>query len=181
MLDSSFHDVPARAAAVPRIQPASAADVPFMVDAIVAGSRAGHFGCDCTRPDVVEGLWYQFQTVVSEGVTRLPGARDGAAGRAFVAQVGQATAGFAVLVEHRPGSWDERVEVFAMAVHPDFRRTGVGRQLLGHLMQHCRSALVYARVAPASVGMARLLKSCGFGLGAESEPGGLTLEYRRPG
>ena len=179
MLDSSFQDAPAAATA--RIQPAAPADVPFIVDAIVSGARAGHFGCDCSRPDVLKGLWFQIQTVVSEGAMPLPGPRNGARGRAFVLQVDQATAGFAILVEDAPGSWDDRVEVFAMAVHPDFRRTGVGRQLLVRLVEDCRSARVYARVAPASVGMARLLKSRGFGLGAESEPGGLTLEYRRPG
>lgn len=181
MLDSSFQDAsaPAPAAAASRLLPASPADVPFIVDAIAAGARAGHFSCDCTRPDVLQGLWHQIQTVVSHGAMPLPGPRDGASGRAFVLQAGDATAGFAILVEHSPGSWRERVEVFAMAVHPAFRRAGLGRQLLVGLVQECRSAQVYARVAFVSVGMSRLLKSCGFALGAESGGGTLTLEYRR--
>jgi GNAT superfamily N-acetyltransferase len=178
VLDSSFQDAPAAAA---RIQPATAADVPFIVDAIVSGARAGHFACDCSRPDVLQGLWHQIRTVVSKGTTPLPDARNGAGGRAFVLQVDQATAGFAILVEDAPGSWDQRVEVFAMAVHPAFRRTGLGRHLLERLVQDCRSSRVYARVAFVSVGMSRLLKSCGFGLGGESGAGTLTLEYRRPG
>lgn len=76
--------MPAPAAAASRIHLASPADVPFIVDAIVAGARDGHFACDCTRPDVLQGLWFQVRSVVAEGVTPLPGPRNGAGGRAFV-------------------------------------------------------------------------------------------------
>ena len=181
MLDSSFQDTtaPAPAAHAPRIHLASPADVPFIVDAIIAGSREGHFGCDCTQPDVLQGLWHQIQTIVSEGVTPLPGARNGAGGRAFVVQVGQANAGFAILVEGEPGSWYDRVELFAMTVHPSFRGAGLGRHLLTSLVRDSQSAHVYARVAFPSIAMSGLLKSCGFALGARSDHGSVTLEYRR--
>ena len=182
MLDSSFHDTgaPARAVAAARIHLASPADVPFIVDAIVAGAREGHFACDCTQPDVLQGLWHQVQTTISDGIMPLPGARDGAGARAFVVQVDQANAGFAILVEARPGSWLRSLELFAMAVHPDLRGTGLGRHLLTQLVRDSQSAHVYARVAFPSVAMNRLLKSCGFALGARSDHGSLTLEYRRP-
>jgi GNAT superfamily N-acetyltransferase len=183
VLDSSFQDAPApaHAAAAPRIFLASPADVPFIVDAIVDGSSKGHFACDCTRPDVLQGLWHQIQTVVADGATPLPGRRNGAGGRAFVVQVGQVNAGFAILVEAAPGSWRESVEIFAMAVHPAFRRGGLARHLLASLVRDCLSAHVFARLAPASTGMRRLLESCGFGPGDMSEPGTLAFDYRRPG
>ena len=182
MLDSSFHDAdaPTRAVTAPRIHLASPADVPFIVDAIAAGAREGHFGCDCTRPDVLQGLWHQVQTAVADGVMPLPGARNGAGARAFVVQVEQANAGFAILVEARPGSWLQSLELFAMTVHPDFRGTGLGRHLLTQLVRDSQSAHVYARVAFPSVAMNGLLKACGFALGARSDHGSLTLEYRRP-
>ncbi len=180
MLDSSFRNSTAPAELAPRIHLASPSDVPFIVDAIVAGSRDGHFACDCTRPDVLQGLWHQIQTIVSDGATPLPGPRNGAGGRAFVVQVGQANAGFAILVEQQRGSWQDCVEVFAMAVHPAFRRTGLGRHLLTSLLQNAQSARVYARLADASRAMSALLRSCGFAPGARSDPGTLTLEYRRP-
>ena len=182
MLDSSFQDATASAQAVvaPRIHLASPADVPFIVDAIVAESRSGHFGCDCTRPDVLQGLWHQIQAIVSDGVTPLPGARNGAGGRAFVVQAGQANAGFAMLVEDTPGSWRASVELFAMTVHPAFRGAGLGRHLLTSLVRDAQSAHVYARVAFPSIAMHGLLKSCGFALGARSDHGTVTLEYRRP-
>jgi GNAT superfamily N-acetyltransferase len=182
VLDSSFQDAtsPARSAAAPRIHLASPADVPFIVDAIAAGAREGHFACDCTRTDVLQGLWHQIQMVIADGVMPLPGARDGAGGRAFVVQVGQVTAAFAILVEAQPGSWLRSLELFAMSVHPDFRGTGVGRHLLTSLVRDAQSAHVYARVAFPSVAMNGLLKSCGFALGARSDHGSLTLEYRRP-
>lgn len=179
MLDSSRHATAAQSAAVARIHLASPADVPFIVDAIVAGAHKGHFGCDCTLPDVVRGLWHQVGSVVSQGITPLPDARNGAGGRAFVVQVGQANAGFALLVEDRPGSWRDSVEVFAMAVHPAFRRSGLGRYLLTSLVRDCQSAHVYARVAPASAAMHELLESCGFARAARSGHGTATLEYRR--
>ena len=179
MLDSSFQDAAAPAALAPRIHLASPADVPFIVDAIVAGAREGHFGCDCSRPDVLEGLWHQVQAVVSDGVTPLPGARNGAGGRAFVVQVGQANAGFALLVEDRPGSWRASLELFAMHVHPSFRGAGLGRFLLTSLMRDAQSAHLYARVAFPSIAMNGLLKSCGFALGARSDHGSVTLEVRR--
>ena len=179
MLDPSFQDATAPAAVAPRIHVASPADVPFIVDAIVAGSRQGHFGCDCTRPDVLQGLWHQVQTIVSDGVTPLPGARNGAGGRAFVVQVGRANAGFALLVEDTPGSWRASIELFAMTVHPDFRGAGLGRHLVTSLVRDAQSAHVYARVAFPSTAMSGLLKSCGFALGARSDHGTVTLEYRR--
>src|SRR5207237_5996257 len=97
--------------------------------------------------------------------------RRGAAARAFVVQVGQANAGFAILVEHRPGSWNRRLEVFALSVRPGFRGRGLGRHLVTRLVRDARSASVYARCAYASVGMSGMLKSCGFELGGGSTPG----------
>jgi GNAT superfamily N-acetyltransferase len=183
VLDSSFQDTPAppHAAASRRIFLASPADVPFIVDAIVDGSSKGHFACDCARPDVLQGLWHQIQTVVADGATPLPGRRNGAGGRAFVVQVGPVNAGFAILVEAMPGSWRDSVEIFAMAMHPAFRRGGLARHLLTSLVRDCQSAHVFARLAPASMGMRRLLASCAFVPGDASEPGTLTFEYRRPG
>ena len=180
MLDSSLLDaatsVPSEA---PRIHLASPADVPFIVEAIADASRQGHFACDCDRPDVLSGLWHQVQTVVADGVMPLPGERDGANGRAFVIQVGQANAGFAILVEDRPGTWRRRLELFALGVRPGHRGRGLGRQLVTNLVRDSQSACVYARCAFASVGMAGMLKSCGFELGAQSTPGGMTLELHR--
>ena len=182
MLDSSFHRdaALARPSVAPRILLASAADVPFIVDAIVAGARDGHFSCDCSRPDVLRGLWHQVQAVVSEGRTPLPGARDGAGGRAFVVQAGGVNAGFAMLVEREPGSWRDSVELFAMSVHPTFRGAGLGRHLVTSLVRDAQSAHVYARVAFASTAMNGLLRSCGFTLGARADHGTVTLDYRRP-
>lgn len=182
MLDSSFQDTPAapQATAAPRILLASPADVPFIVDAIVDGASKGHFACDCSRPDVLQGLWHQIQTVVADGATPLPGRRNGAGGRAFVVQLGRVNAGFAILVEAAPGSWRDSVEVFAMAVHPAFRRGGVARHLLTSLVRDCQSAHIFARLAATSMGMCRLLESCGFVPSAASEPGALMMEYRRP-
>lgn len=180
VLDSSLLEPAAAARAdAPRLLLASPADVPFIVEAIAAEAREGHFNCDVDRPDVLAGLWHQVQTVVASGTMPLPGERDGAGGRAFVVQVGQANAGFAILVEHRPGSWYERLELFALSVRPGFRRGGLGRHLVGNLVRDARSACVYARCAYGSVGMATMLKSCGFELGAVSAPGAMTLERRR--
>lgn len=180
MLDFSLADPVADAPLdAPRIHLASTADVAFIVEAIAAESRAGHFSCDCDQPDVLSGLWHQVQTVVAQGVLPLPGERDGVGGRAFVVQVGHANAGFAILAEHRPGSWYQRLELFALSVRPGFRRRALGRHLLTNLVRDAQSASVYARCAYASVGMAGLLRSCGFELGAESAPGAMTLELRR--
>ena len=164
MLDSSFQHIatPAPATVVPRIHLASPADVPFIVDAIVAESRHGHFSCDCSRPDVLCGLWHQVQTIVADGVTPMPDARNGAAGRAFVIQVGQVNAGFAILVEHLPGSWAGRVELFALVTHEAYRARGLARTLMRSLCATSQSAVVYARCAETSVAMTALLKSCGF-------------------
>ena len=175
MLDPSFQDAVAPpAAAVPRIHLASPADVPFIVDAIVAESRRGHFSCDCSQPDVLRGLWHQVQTIVSDGVTPMPDARDGAGGRAFVIRLGPVNAGFAILVEHAPGSWLERVELFALATHEAYRGRGLARMLVQSLAETSRSAAVYARCAEASVAMSALLKACGFEAQPETRDGTVT-------
>ena len=176
MLDTSLQDIAAPAAAASRIHLASPADVPFIVDAIVAESRHGHFSCDCSRPDVLRGLWHQVQTIVSEGVAPMPDARDGAGGRAFVIQVGQVNAGFAILVEHRPGSWRERVELFALVTHEAYRGRGLARMLVQSLAETARSAIVYARCAESSVAMSALLTACGFEAGPRAGDGTLTHE-----
>ena len=182
MLDSSFQDADAVASARAevRIRVASAADVTFIVDAIVAESRHGHFSCDCDRPDVMRGLWHQIQSIVSEGVTPMPDARNGAGGRAFVAQVDGVNAAFAILVEHAPGSWYERVELFACATHEAHRGRGLARHLVRSLVRDSQSAMVYARCAAASGAMSALLRSCGFVPAAAAPDGSATLEFHRP-
>jgi ribosomal protein S18 acetylase RimI-like enzyme len=182
VLDSSFHpDLAPPAALVARIHLASPADVPFIVDAIVAESRRGHFSCDCSQPDVLRGLWHQIQTIVSEGVTPMPDARNGAAGRAFVIQAGQVNAGFAILVEHRPDSWAERVELFALATHEAYRARGLARALVQSLAATAQSAAVYARCAETSVAMTALLRSCGFEPTPRAGDGTLTHVLLRGG
>ncbi len=181
MLDSSFHDAVASAptAAVPRIHLAAPADVPFIVDAIVAESRHGHFSCDCSQPDVLRGLWHQIQTIVSDGVAPMPGARNGAGARAFVIQVGPVNAGFAILVEDAPGSWLERVELFALATQEAYRGRGLARMLVRSLAQTSQSQVVYARCAQTSVAMTALLKACGFEPQPRTDDGALTHVLRR--
>ena len=183
MLDSSFQDAAAAspAAVVPRIHLASPADVPFIVDAIVAESRNGHFSCDCSQPDVLGGLWHQIQSIVSDGVTPMPDARNGAGGRAFVIQVGQVNAGFAVLVEDTPGSWLERVELFALVTHEAYRGRGLARTLVKSLAATSGSTVVYARCAETSVAMSALLKACAFETLPRSGNGTLTHVLRRAG
>ena len=183
MLDSSFQGAVASppAAAVPRIHLASPADVPFIVDAIVAESRRGHFSCDCSQPDVLRGLWHQVQTIVSDGATPMPDARNGAAGRAFVIQVGQVNAGFAILVEHLPGSWAERIELFALVTHEAYRARGLARTLVQSLCATSQSAVVYARCAETSMAMTGLLKSCGFEPAPRAGDGTLTHVLVRGG
>ena len=164
VLDSSFQPIAAQvpAAVVPRIHLASPADVPFIVDAILAESRHGHFSCDSSQPELVSGLWHQIQTIVSEGVAPMPDARDGAGARAFVIQVGQVNAGFAILAEEMPGSWMERVELFALVTHQAYRGRGLARSLVRSLVETSQSRVVRARCAETSVAMIALLKTCGF-------------------
>ena len=178
MLDSSFPELAAPPALAPRIHLASPADVPFIVDAIVAESRHGHFSCDSSQPDVLRGLWHQVQTIVAEGVTPMPDARNGAGGRAFVIQVGQVNAGFAILVEDRPGSWMQRVELFALVTHAAYRGRGLARTLVGSLVETSCSEVVYARCAETSVAMSGLLKACGFTVQARVGDGALTHVLR---
>ena len=183
MLDSSFQDAAAAspAAFVPRIHLASPADVPFIVDAIAAESRNGHFSCDCSQPDVLRGLWHQIQSIVPEGVTPMPGARNGASGRAFVVQLGSVNAGFAVLVEDMPGSWLERVELFALVTHEAYRGRGLARMLVQSLAATSGSAVVYARCAEPSAAMSVLLEACDFETLPRSGEGTLTHVLRRAG
>jgi GNAT superfamily N-acetyltransferase len=181
VLDSSFQDADgvASAHAAVHLRVASAADVPFIVDAIVAESRHGHFACDCSRPDVLRGLWHQVQAIVAEGFTPMPDARNGAGGRAFVVQVDSVNVAFAILVEHAPGSWYERIELFACATHEAFRGRGLARHLVLSLVRDSQSAAVYARCADASDAMTALLVSCGFAAVSHSVDGTTTLEFRR--
>ncbi len=181
MLDSSFPELAAPPALAPRIHLASPADVPFIVDAIVAESRHGHFSCDSSQPDVLRGLWHQVQTIVAEGVTPMPDARNGAGGRAFVIQVGQVNAGFAILVEASPGSWKDRIELFALVTHPAWRGRGLARTLVQSLAATSQSEVVYARCAETSAAISGLLKACAFEIQPRAGDGTLMHVLRRAG
>ncbi len=176
MLDASL---PAPATTIPRLHLASPADVPFIVDAIVAEAREGHFSCDCSQPDVLRGLWHQVQTIVADGVAPMPALRNGAGARAFVVQAGMANIGFAILVEHEPGSWHQRLELFALATHAAWRGRGVARHLVSSLVRDAGSAVVYARCAPTSAGMVSMLRSCGFTTVPAGADGAVQLEFHR--
>jgi GNAT superfamily N-acetyltransferase len=128
---------------------------------------------------VLRGLWHQVQTIVSEGVAPMPGARDGAGGRAFVIQVGSVNAGFAILVEDSPASWRERVELFALVTHAAWRGRGLGRTLVRSLAETAQSEVVYARCAETSVAMSALLRACGFEAQPRAVEGTLTHVLRR--
>ena len=180
MLDTSLHaPIAATGATLPRLHLASPADVPFIVDAIVAESRLGHFSCDCSQPEVLRGLWHQVQAIVADGVAPMPGLRNGVGARAFVVQVGQANAGFAILAEHEPGSWYQRLELFALATHEAHRGRGLARHLVRSLVRDAGSAVVYARCAPTSTGMIAMLGACGFEPVEPGEAGAVTMEFRR--
>ncbi len=178
MLDASL---PVSAPTIlPRLRLASPADVPFIVDAIVAEAREGHFSCDGSQPDVLRGLWHQVQTIVADGVAPMPGLRNGAGARAFVVQSGMANVGFAILVEHEPGSWQQRLELFALATHAAWRGRGVARHLVTNLVRDAGSAVVYARCAPTSAGMVSMLRACGFTTVPAGQDGAVQLELHRP-
>ena len=163
-----------------QLRPATRADVAFIVDAIAAASRHGHFGCDVDRADVMRGLGFQVDTVVADGRMPMPGARDGVGGQAIVIDVDEAHAGFAILIEHVPGSWHDRVELFAMVVDERFRGRGLGRELVRFVATWAQSRVVAARCAPVSTGMRRVLEACGFVAATADGDGVVTLELHRP-
>lgn len=175
VLDTSLPET----ALAPRLRLASPADVPFIVDTIVVESREGHFSCDCTQAAVLQGLWHQVQSIVADGVAPMPGLRNGVGARAFVVQVGQANAGFAILAEHEPGSWYQRLELFALAMHPAHRGRGLARHLVTNLVRDAGSAVVYARCAPASARMVAVLESCGFAVAHAAAGEAAELQYLR--
>jgi RimJ/RimL family protein N-acetyltransferase len=151
--------------------------VPFIVDAIVAASRHGHFSCDGDRPDILRGLWHQVDSVVADGRMPMPGARDGVGGQAVVVQVGDAQAGCGIVIEHLPGSWRERIEIFAMVVDERFRGRGLGKHAVRSLVTWAESRVVYARCAPVSMAMQRMLQACGFIATEVAENGSAILEF----
>lgn len=181
MLDTRFSDAAAaepQVALAPRIHLASPADVPFIVDAIVAEAKQGHFSCDGTQPEVLRGLWHQVQTIVADGFAPMPDGRHGVGGRAFVIQVGQVNAGFAILVERAPGSWYQHIELFALVTHEAWRRRGLAGHLVRNLVRDAQSQVVHARCAATSEAMLGMLQSCGFARLPDAEGGGVLLEFR---
>jgi acetyltransferase len=64
---------------------------------------------------------------------------------------------------YRPAN-DGRAE-FAIAVHPDFQRRGLGRAMLEQLVEFCRArsvGLLYGLVDPSNSGMLALARKLGF-------------------
>ena len=78
----------------------------------------------------------------------------------MVAEHGDRVVGFMIYELHR-----QRIEGLAFAVHPEFRRRGVGRQLAGKLvgkLSPARRDRITLRVRESAVDAQLFFKACGF-------------------
>jgi ribosomal-protein-alanine N-acetyltransferase len=100
-----------------------------------------------------------FQTPWSRGAFRYELTQNRVA-RSVVVRIGRQLAGYLCL-------WEigHEIHVTNLAVHPSFRRRGIARALLGHILEEARRSgveLIFLEVRPTNVEALALYESFGF-------------------
>jgi GNAT superfamily N-acetyltransferase len=152
------------------------ADVDWIVRAIVTEAARGHFNADYGIEAAAKGLRHQMACLIADVPVPWPGHRNGAGGRALGIQVNGHDVGFVLLLEDAPGSWSERVELFALVIDDAARGSGIATQAVRQLIEGVQSRGVYARCYATSPTMRRILERSGFSVVATSIKGTVTLE-----
>lgn len=158
---------------------AVAEDGQFIFELCLEQADKGHFNGDYSDPRVQAGLAQQISCAIGDAPVPMPGLRNGAGAAVWVLMVGVEPVGFAMLLEDRPKSWNEKVELFMVALRDDFQGHGLGKLMVTRLLSGVQSRLIYARCRRPSTRMKALLEGKGFKNVDVSKMGTTTLELRR--
>jgi len=138
---------------------ANITDLNFIYGCILYGARKGHYSFDAENPEVVTAMKKEIQSVVSRGLLS-----DNRYALASVFLVDNKRIATMILCEAAPD--ESRYEIYALSVAKQFQHKGYGSQILDSTLSRLLYVDVYARCAPSSDAMKKLLTCRGFKLHA---------------
>ena len=133
----------------PRFTQAVTSDAPFIQSLLLSGSRKGHF-----NPKLLErrdALRNEVESIIHQG--RLH--QSPLSAWAWIFRHGSLRVGMSILCEISHGV--PGYELYALAVHKDFRGNGYGRIILDEMLYYYAGADLYARCLPASETLYQML------------------------
>lgn len=155
----------------------------FIIGRCIAEAHDGHFSemFSTADEDILDGLKHQMACAVNDLPYPFePGnPRHGTGAKMLLIEQGEERVGFVLLLEHMPGSWNQKMEIHLVSILPTFRRTGIGKQLVSDILTMTRAKEIYARCYPKSVAMMQILKNSGFKTTKVSQQGTTTLTLKR--
>lgn len=158
-------------------------DFEFIIKRCIEEAKDGHFSKNyaLSIPAVQAGLRSQIACAVNDSPYPFePGnPRHGTGAKiTLVAQEGQRI-GFILLLEHMPGSWNDKVELHLLSIVPEHRGCGIGTRVVRDLLNSLPAREIYARCYSVSKVMIGVLEKNGFQIEATSCQGTQTLILRR--
>jgi len=138
------------------IEAAQLSHVPAVFLMLHGAAQEGFFSSWLFQPRTQYRLLLMLISVVLFG-RAFPAVREKHSARLRVAIHDGVVIGHTILL-----SYAKRMEIFTCAVRSDFRRTGVGRMLVGDAVNLAGELSIHAACMPKSHGMCMLLRKAGF-------------------
>ena len=88
-------------------------------------------------------------------------------------------AGFLLLLEDMPGSWNRKIELHLLSILPEYRGKGLGMQVVKDILINTQAPEIYARCYAKSAAMVHILTKAGFKITNTNVQGTQTLTLRR--
>lgn len=164
---------------LPVLRPAKPEDIQVIFDLCLLQAKRGHFNNAYLEPAIQPGLMRQIACAIADMPVPMPGKRDGARARIFTLEKDKTPIGFTMLLEDEPGSWNERSELFLVALSDEHKGQGTGKQMVTSLLSTVPSKVIYARCFKNSIKLKSHLLDLGFKQVSISKAGTVTLELTR--
>jgi GNAT superfamily N-acetyltransferase len=151
------------------LRPGQAIDVPWMTALAVEAGLQGHLHGDYRLSSARVNIETFLRAAVQGRTITLGPDRTDLMARIWVRSRGNQRFGYVLVIEHQAGSWSSMVEINLMVVDHAYRHQGLGKEMLGLLVQALDPAVIYARCLVPSMHMVKLLEDHGFVLTHQSD------------
>lgn len=162
---------------------ASEDDYEFIIARCIAEAQDGHFSEIYVSqiPAIQKGLLHQMACAVNDLPYPLePGnPRQGTGAKILIIERNKKRAGFLLLLEDMPGTWNKRIELHLLSILPEYRDKDIGKQVVKDILTFTPAREIYARCYVKSVAMIHILTKIGFKITNTSNQGTQTLTLRR--
>lgn len=162
---------------------ASEDDYEFIIARCIAEAQDGHFSKIYAEqiPAIQKGLRHQMACAVNNLPYPLESGnpRQGTGAKILIIESNNKRAGFLLLLEDMPGTWNKGIELHLLSILPEYRNKGIGKQVVKDILKFTPALDIYARCYVKSVAMIHILTRIGFKITNTSNQGTQTLTFHR--